>query len=97
MRPGDRGDCALECYFAVGRDDIVWRPRHRALHGRIEMRIDVLDGKVGLGGIGYNVHAGEPADRARARNRQIDRDILSLEGLHEIEIVRRNVDLLLLP
>src|SRR5258708_13131839 len=35
------------------------------------------------------MQAGRPADRSATRDRELDRDILALERLHEIEIIGR--------
>ena len=43
------------------------------------------------------MQAGRPADRTGRGNRELDRDVLGLQGLDEVEIVGRDVDLFLLP
>ena len=61
------------------------------------MLVDVFHCKIGLRRIGDEMQAGRPADRTACRHREFNRHILALERLHEIEIIGRNVDLLLLP
>src|SRR5689334_2021977 len=89
-------DLALERDLAVGRDHPVRRALHVFLHLGREMRVDVLHREVRLLRVFDEMQAGAPSGNASVKRREIDVDAFLFERLHEVEIIRRNVDLLLL-
>src|SRR6266702_1945044 len=88
---------ALELDLGVGRNHVVRRFQHLLLDRRGKMQVDVLRREFRLRGTRDHMQAGLPADRTGGRYRELDRNVLGLQGLHEVEIVGRDVDLLLLP